>query len=277
MKDTTWKSSTRPPQIFNDSSVEVQKEEYDFFARRYDFIFENCTKLFGKELKEESVWDIGCGYGLALKYFLDKGLKAFGDEPSREGCECAKSLGASVIQTGIEEIGVEDFGKYSIVMCLNVLEHLRDPVSSLRKIKENLMAEESILVIDVPQEFNAFKVVANEEYELKEWWISPPRHLNYFSASTLRNTLEKCGFEVFAVESSFPLELFLLLGFNYVGNHGVGSDIHQRRNNFERLMVKHGKKQQLLNFYSALADIDLGRQVTAYCRKKPVCDSGNKF
>jgi len=265
------------PQVFNDSSLEVQNKQDDFFTRRYDFIFERCKKLFQKDLKGETVWDIGCGYGLALKYFLDKGLKAFGNEPSREGCEHARFLGASVTQTGIEEIVASDTGRFGIVLCLDVLEHLRDPVASLLKVRENLMNEESILVIDVPNEFNTFQVVANDEFDLKEWWVSPPRHLNYFSASSLTNTLEKCGFEVLALESSFPLEIFLLLGFNYVGNQEIGSDVHQRRNNFEKLMVSHGKKQELINFYGALAELDLGRQVTAYCRKKSDYDSSNNL
>lgn len=256
--------------VFNDSDVKVQNDQKEFFDRRYDFIYEKCLEIFGTELNGKSVWDIGCGYGLALRYFMDKGLKGFGNEPSREGCEHARSLGATVIQTGIEEIAISDDEGYSIVLCLNVLEHLRDPVASLREIRENLMDAESVLVVDVPNEFNAFQEVANTEFGLKEWWVSPPRHLNYFSASTLRATLEGCGFEVLAVESSFPLELFLLLGFNYVGNQEVGSDVHQRRNNFERLMMRHGKKQQLINFYSALAELDLGRQVTAYCRRAPI-------
>lgn len=258
------------PQVFNDSSVEVQNNQDDFFTRRYDFIFERCSSFFPKGLKGETVWDIGCGYGLALKYFIDKGLKAFGNEPSKEGCEHARFLGASVTQTGIEEIRATENGAFSLVLCLNVLEHLRDPVASLVKVKENLMNEKSILVIDVPNEFNTFQVVANNEFDLKDWWVSPPRHLNYFSASSLTNTLEKCGFEVLAVESSFPLEIFLLLGFNYVGNQEIGSDVHQRRNNFEKLMVRHGKKQELIDFYSALSKLDLGRQVTVYCRMRSV-------
>jgi len=264
------------PQVFNDSSVEVQNNQDDFFTRRYDFIFERCSSFFPEGLKGETVWDIGCGYGLALKYFIDKGLRAFGNEPSKEGSEHARSLGASVTQMGIEDIRARENETFSLVLCLNVLEHLRDPVASLLKIKENLMNERSILVIDVPNEFNTFQVVANNEFDLKDWWVSPPRHLNYFSASSLTNTLEKCGFEVLAVESSFPLEIFLLLGFNYVGNQEIGSDVHQRRNNFEKLMVSHGKKQELINFYSALSKLDLGRQVTAYCRIRSAKDSNTK-
>lgn len=264
------------PQVFNDSSVEVQNNQDDFFTRRYDFIFERCSSFFPEGLKGETVWDIGCGYGLALKYFIDKGLSAFGNEPSKEGSEHARSLGASVTHLGIEDIRARENETFSLVLCLNVLEHLRDPVASLFKIKENLMNERSILVIDVPNEFNTFQVVANNEFDLKDWWVSPPRHLNYFSASSLTNTLEKCGFEVLAVESSFPLEIFLLLGFNYVGNQEIGSDVHQRRNNFEKLMVSHGKKQELINFYSALSKLDLGRQVTAYCRIRSAKDSNTK-
>ena len=255
------------PQVSTDSSFESQTND-DFFTRRCEIIFDKVSQLYPKKLEGETVWDIGCGYGLALKYFMAKGLRAFGNEPSYEGCEHANSLGATVVQAGVDEINQLNKEKFSLILCLNVLEHLRDPVSSLLTIRENLMHDESVLVIDVPNDFNTFQMVANDAFALKQWWICPPQHLNYFSSSSLKNTLEKCGFEVMAQESSFPLELFLLLGFNYVGNSEIGSEVHQRRNNFERLMVSHGKKKELIDFYSALSKLNLGRQVTAYCRIK---------
>ena len=55
------------------------------------------------------------------------------------------------------------------------------------------------------------------------------------------------------------MDLFLLLGDNYVEDGVLGSQCHKKRVNFERLMRKHGKEEKLNAFYDALAEINLGR------------------
>jgi len=149
-------------------------------------------------------------------------------------------------------------------MLMNVLEHLRDPEQTIRNIKSQLLSQDGLLVIDVPNDFNDFQLVANKEYGLDEWWLAPPRHINYFSHQTLQNILKGCGFEIVHCTSSFPLDLFLLLGDNYVEDGVLGSQCHKKRVNFERLMRKHGKEEKLDAFYDALAEINLGRTISIY-------------
>jgi len=155
-----------------------------------------------------------------------------------------------------------------VVTLLNVLEHLRSPVDTLRNIRELLLKPGGLLVIDVPNEFNDFQMVANEEYGLNEWWVCPPNHINYFSATSLRQVLDLSGYEVRYSEASFPLEMFLLFGDVYIGNGEIGKVCHQKRVRFEYFLRKHGKKEKLTKFYEALADIDLGRQVVVYATPK---------
>jgi hypothetical protein len=124
------------------------------------------------------------------------------------------------------------------------------------------------LVVDVPNEFNDFQIVANEEFELGEWWVCPPNHINYFSVSSLKALLKECGYAIVNYESSFPLELFLLMGDVYIGDPDLGKKCHNRRVMFERFMRKHGKAKKLNQFYKALADCDLGRQVILYATPK---------
>jgi hypothetical protein len=60
------------------------------------------------------------------------------------------------------------------------------------------------------------------------------------------------------------MELFLLIGDVYVGNGELGKVCHQKRVRFESLMRKYGKGKKLIEFYRALAELDLGRQVVCY-------------
>lgn len=252
---------------FNDSSLEVQKEEKDFFDVRWQRMLEVAYQYFGKT-DNLSLFDIGFGFAQALLYFSKSGLSVGGVEPSPEGVQYALSEGLTdVMQAGIESFNYTSEKKYNIVTMINVLEHLRNPIDALINIKNNILSEKGMLIIDVPNEFNDLQTIANKEFDLKEWWVCPPNHINYFSTTSLSSILERSGFKVFKKENSFPLELFILMGENYVGNHTIGKEIHNKRVQFEKLMYKYGKTEKLYAFYEALATLDLGRQTTIYAFK----------
>jgi SAM-dependent methyltransferase len=214
-----------------------------------------------------TIFDIGFGFAQALLYFKDKGFDVSGIEPSTEGVQYAKEHGLSnVYGAGIEDFDVVGTNRYDVVMLLNVLEHLRYPAETIKEIKNKLMTKDGLLIIEVPNEFNDFQMVANDEYNLNDWWICPPNHINYFSASSLENLLEKSGFTIVKKEASFPLELFMLMGDVYVGNDNLGKECHNKRVLFESLMRKHNKSDKLADFYSRLAELDLGRQIILYAR-----------
>ncbi len=250
---------------FNDSSLDVQEEEQVFFREQYNHIWELCLNIKGQD-KIKSVFDIGFGFAQALLYFEQLGLQVSGIEPSKAGVDYAEKKGLSVFHTGIENFGVVGDKRFDVVLLLNVLEHLREPEKTLREIKSKLLAKGGLLVIDVPNEYNDFQLVANEHYKLNNWWLCPPNHINYFSGSTLQNLLEGTGYNVEHKEASFPLELFLLFGEVYVGDAKLGKNCHNKRVEFERLMKKYGKSEKLLNFYKSLAELNLGRQVLTVSR-----------
>lgn len=249
---------------FNDSALGVQQEEREFFARRWQRIFDVCRKYL-KKMTGKSLFDIGCGYAQSLLYFRKRGLIVSGLETAGEAVKHAASLGLPVFQSEIEKFGHPQ-EKHDIVMLLNVLEHLRNPLKSLVEIRKKFLKRGGILVIDVPNEFNDFQTVANEEFKLNEWWVCPPNHINYFSVSSLSRLLKRAGYQILEKEASFPMEMFLLFGDVYVGNNQLGKKCHARRELFEKLMIKHGKGEKLYKFFNALAELELGRQIVIYAR-----------
>lgn len=251
---------------FNDSALDLQQEEREFFDCRWENMYRRCAALLGRS--EFSLFDVGFGYAQALLYFRDKGVQVSGLDPAPQGVEYARAQGLDVHRAGIEDFGCVGERRFDVVTILNVLEHLRDPAHTLLDLKSRLLMPGGLLVVEVPNEFNDFQVVADQEYGLDQWWVCPPTHLNYFSNDSLKSLLEQCGYEVIASEASFPLELFMLLGEVYVGNPDIGKDCHNRRVSFEALMRKHGKGAKLARFYEALAGLNLGRQVLMYARPK---------
>ena len=247
---------------FNDSALEQQRADKEFFDQRWEGIYQRVAAHFGGNAF--SLFDVGFGYAQALRYFRDKGVTVSGLDPAPQGVAYARGEGLDVYQAGIEDFSCVGERRFDVVTLLNVLEHLRHPPQTLRNIADKLLKPGGLLVVDVPNEFNDFQTIANDEFGLGEWWVCPPAHLNYFSCSSLKVLLDKCGYDVHHSEASFPLELFMLLGDVYVGDPALGRACHQKRVMFERLMRKHGKADKLDRLYQALAELDLGRQTLVF-------------
>jgi 2-polyprenyl-3-methyl-5-hydroxy-6-metoxy-1,4-benzoquinol methylase len=248
---------------FNDSSLILQRDEQEYMDSRWEAIYNVCKKHFG-EVKGLSLFDIGFGFAQAMLFLKQKGFIVSGLEPCIDGVEYAKSQGLKVYHAGVEDFSCVKTEKLDVVMLINVLEHLRDPVKILLEIKNKLLKENGLLVIDVPNDFNDFQIVANKEHKLNEWWVCPPNHINYFSFTSLSNLLDKCGYDIIVKEASFPMDLFLLMGDVYVGDSKLGKKCHQKRVMFENLMRKNGKADKLTEFYRSLAKLNLGRQAIMY-------------
>lgn len=251
---------------FNDSALDVQVKDEEWLNARRAEICETIKALKGR-LEGLSLLDIGCGWGHALMYFERQGLHGFGFDPVTDAIEHGRSKGLNVVAAGMERMDVFEDRRFEVACLFNVLEHLADPVQVLAQIREKVLAVDGILVIDVPNEFNPLQLCANELFKLDEWWVAPPGHLNYFSADTLRRLVEGSGFEVQLCEASFPMEMFLLFGDNYVRDSQLGGACHERRIAFENNLRRTGRGALLRKLYQSLATLNIGRQVTVIARK----------
>jgi hypothetical protein len=69
------------------------------------------------------------------------------------------------------------------------------------------------------------------------------------------------------MEATFPMDMFLVMGENYVGNREVGRACHARRVAFELNLRRTGHTAALRTMYRALAEAGLGRTVVALAQK----------
>jgi hypothetical protein len=75
---------------------------------------------------------------------------------------------------------------------------------------------------------------------------------------------------VICLESTFPIDLFLLFGDNYVGNDDVGRACHARRKNFELSLNAAGLNGLKRKLYKSFSELGLGREIVAFGRRKNV-------
>ena len=254
---------------YNDSSLESQSSDKDFLVGCWNDNLNISAKIMGKTIDEINLLDIGCGWGLALEYYTKKyKLECMGIDPSPEAITSLQSRGVQAGVLNFESFNSDTEDKFSVITLLNVLEHVRDPEFVIREIYRKFIDESGVLVIDVPNEFNLLQVAARDKFDLNDWWVCPPGHLNYFNLNTLSSLLENNGFKVIEAISSFPLEMFMLMGDNYVSNHLLGKTCHKKRVEFETTLRSQGKTHELLRLYSSFARLGIGRQIKVFAVKQ---------
>lgn len=216
--------------------------------------------------ENRSLLDIGCGLGKLLLYGKERNWNCIGVEPSKQAANCALNNGLNVLNCNFSKNIFKSNEKFDVVHMHHVLEHIKNPMALIKDAKE-LLKDEGLLCIIVPNDFSAFQKILWKELDFKPWWISPKDHLNYFDFDTLSSLLEKNGFEIVLKETSFPMELFLLFGDNYIKNPEIGSQSHLKRLNFDTTLRKYNNDLKR-KFYQSLANIGIGRDVILYAKKK---------
>jgi len=230
------------------------------YSERYDFF----EKILGKE--KNKILDIGSGPGYFLLHGKKRGWKTKGIEPSYKAASYSKSLGLDIIEGFFDNKIVEQLDKFNVIHMSEVLEHVPNP-KELLNLAFSLLEHNGILCISVPNDYNPFQKALVEVCNFNPWWIAPPHHINYFDFDSLENLLKKCGFKVILRDTSFPIDIFLLMGINYVGNDIKGRQCHIRRMNFEKTLYKAGLNDLKRRLYSCFANIGIGRHVVLYSQK----------
>ncbi len=103
------------------------------------------------EQKSGTLFDAGCGRGVALGFFAARGYEVSGADISPEMIARLTQEGYNVCLADLEKENPP--GKYDIVLCLEVLQQLYDPLSALLRLIESLSTDGE-LVVSVPNEFH---------------------------------------------------------------------------------------------------------------------------
>jgi SAM-dependent methyltransferase len=214
----------------------------------------------------KSVLDVGSGPGLFLKFAIEDGWKALGVEPSRAAVEHTKSLGVNAIEGFFDQKMVSHLDPVSAIHASEVLEHVPNPGEMLDLFHQILLPD-GVICICVPNDFNIFQNALTKFESYPSWWVSPHHHLNYFNHQSLSTLIQKHRFKIEKVTSTFPIDLFLMMGDNYIGNDELGRACHQKRMNFELLLHKAGLDNLRNELYQKFSECGLGREVLIYARK----------
>lgn len=139
--------------------------------------------------------EIGSGLGCLLAEFKKDGWDVFGIEPNRLLCQYAQEdLGVDGTDKILEEAGIPD-ESYDVVLMNHVIEHLDDPMQTLRGI-HRVLKPGGHLVLETPRyDTLMFRLLGRRERS-----INCVGHIYFFTTQTLRNLYEAAGFRTVKVD-----------------------------------------------------------------------------
>jgi len=210
------------------------------------------------------VLDVGCGQGELLAWLGEQGFEAHGIEPSDEAAALARERGLEARTATLEELLEESDSPptYHAVLLLNVLEHVPDAARMLRDIGR-LLAPGGLLYIRVPNDFNPLQLAAQAKLGVEPWWIAVPDHVNYFDVESLAGLCRQLGLDPVDVQADFPMEMFLLMGLDYIGDPETGGVCHAYRVEMEGSIPSEVRRE----LFRALASAGIGRNSRLLVRK----------
>lgn len=146
------------------------------------------------KMQGRKILDVGCGSGEFMEMLQECDVVACGVEPSSTLCERASKKGFQVVRGLVSDESLSQLRGLGGFTCLQVLEHVSDPVAFLRVLR-GCLANDGVAIVEVP----ALERII-EDRRLYEFF---PDHLNYFSLGTLTRACESAGFQVLQAVRGF--------------------------------------------------------------------------
>ena len=222
---------------------------YGEAGQRFHPLIERVVHFFRKRLAEKidshfpsggRVLEIGSGRGSLLSELAEKGWTAVGTEYSENLVrEVADTPGVKVYPTPkLQDCNFPD-QYFNVIICYHVLEHLPDPIRTLREI-HRIIDPQGLLIIAVPN-IGGFTARLSKDH----WFaIDAPRHLFHFTPETLEAVLSQTGFSIITRSTlsleqdvfGFAQSILNLLGFpNNVFYDLIRSPTGRMRYKFSRI------------------------------------------
>ena len=215
--------------------------------------------------------DVGCGEGWALSYFHSQGWEVKGLDFSKYGCESINPDMAQFVEAGnvYDNIAklTDSSEKYDVILLDNVLEHVLEPEELIKYLPKNLN-DNGILCIEVPNDFSVLQQYLYNQHKIdKAFWVAIPDHISYFNANGLKNLMNANRWELFHLNTDYPLDLNLINpDTNYVMDKAKGKNVHLARVEIENLLDDINS-ELAIKLLSVYAEMGLGRNITGYFKR----------
>jgi len=147
------------------------------------------------------VLDVGCGTGSVSEIICNRtGAELVGIEPDPERVARARERGLKVFPGFLTSDFITAHGPFDYAVFADVLEHLAEPAELLTMVKGGLRPGGAV-VISVPNVAHWFvrTDLLRGRFDYQDCGIMDATHLRWFTAKTIRELLERLGFQIVAM------------------------------------------------------------------------------
>jgi len=160
-------------------------------------------KFIQRFIKSGKLFDLGAGWGHFMLAGKELGYEVYGIEISEQPyLYCVNDLKLPVDH--IDFFEMDESKKFDIITMWDVLEHIDKAGEFLQKCAA-LTNPGGYLFLQVPQIDSYFAKKHKDS-----WKMMGLDHVNYFSKKTITQILNKHGYEVLKIKSSFEIKLFIM-------------------------------------------------------------------
>jgi SAM-dependent methyltransferase len=275
------------------ASVPTSEELSDYYGKKYfqnnsnyayqmspvEIEFKRAGAAFLLDVLENTlpqsmgrIVEVGAGEGFFLAGARDRGLNCVGvDFTTAQLFSHNASLKPHFIEATdpINTVASMELPPTCIVL-RHVIEHVPDAVAAVQELS-GVLNSGGTLVIEAPYDFKPLQAhVMSNRLSDKEYWLSYPDHLSYFSPDNLGELLADYSFAVRECYGDFPIELLLLSKkFNYQMQKEMGKAAHLLRCEVAHYLYENTPYPDLLSLYRAYAACKIGRSFTVIAERIP--------
>ena len=149
--------------------------------------------------------DVGCGNGEFLARMRSLGWDGVGVEPDPQAAQIGREKYGLSIHSGTLEQAALASESFDVVTMAHVIEHLRNPISTLETAKRILRSGGRI-IIHTPN----LASLGHRWFRAHWRGLEPPRHLFLFSPQALQKIAETAGFKVLELKTLFMNSIWQL-------------------------------------------------------------------
>jgi SAM-dependent methyltransferase len=186
--------------------VVAEKRRELLFKPKLNEIIRLCEK---SKFKPHVVADIGAGNGILLEEWNKRfpSTRTIAVEPNPQSAKFCREKGLEVEENLVEQ-AESLFGEIDLVISLEVLEHVYDPLKFCRSIRKLLRLNAKTILTTLT--VSGFDIQVLWE---KSKSISPPQHINFVSIAGVCYLMKRAGFSRVEVFTPGKLDVDIVKNF----------------------------------------------------------------
>jgi 2-polyprenyl-3-methyl-5-hydroxy-6-metoxy-1,4-benzoquinol methylase len=159
--------------------------------------------------RDRRVLDVGCSSGYLARPLTEQGCVVIGIELDSDAARIARDVCEQVVVGDVEQMELPfDDSSFDVILCGDLIEHLRDPGRFLARVRP-LLREEGRLVLSTPNVGNwalRLSLLAGR-WQYTERGLLDHTHVHLFTRKTLMDTLRRAGYRPVEIDFTVPVPL----------------------------------------------------------------------